>query len=78
MMMPHGCKTRFFTDPSDGKLHIRCTCGWTWVGEPINRHADGGLAMSLAVQNHRPPVTGEPPLKVSGFVSGLPDVEPGR
>lgn len=69
--MPHNCKTRFYIDTSDGDLRINCSCGWTWKGEPAS--VPEHMELIAKVQNHRPPLTKEPPLKVEGFVSGLPE-----
>jgi len=71
--MPIGCNQRFFIDPSNGQLRINCTCGWAWAGDRGDY-----MAIDKAIIDHRPPMTKEPPLKVEGFVSGLPDAEPGR
>jgi hypothetical protein len=70
--MRANCKPRFFRDTSSGDQCINCSCGWTYRGA-FPRSPDELEAVALTVQTHRPPLTKEPPPKVEGFVSGLPD-----
>jgi hypothetical protein len=62
MAMRSNHRPRVYRDPSDGELKATCCCGWSGSPDDIADH-DG------------PPMK-EPPLKVKGFVSGLPDRRP--
>ena len=53
-------------DPSDGTIIQYCSCGYSV-------RLDRGSDNALSDARHKPPQTKEPPLKVEGFVSGLPD-----